>query len=123
MASEGTVNIHENPYMNKDMRHIVLKLLILKRIKDGMTYSYALLKEFSNDRMSHLLQKEQGSVKNDIYNTINALEKSGYIKAKAEAGKTRAKKYYTITKSGNVALLRTKKLFIGSMKNLMKILG
>jgi DNA-binding PadR family transcriptional regulator len=115
--------VHKNPYMNKDMRHIVLKLLLLKRIKGGRTYSYALIKEFSNDRISGLLQKEQGSVKNDIYNTINALEKSGYIKVVAEAGKIRPKKYYTITKSGNSALLQTKRLFMGSMKSLMKILG
>jgi len=109
--------------MNKDMRHMVLKLLILKRIKSGRTYSYALIKEFSNDHISGLLQKEQGSVKNDIYNTINALEKSGYIKVKVESGATRPKKYYTITKSGNSTLLQTKRLFIESMKSLMKILG
>jgi DNA-binding PadR family transcriptional regulator len=123
MVGTGLGGVHGNPYMNKDMRHMVLKLLILKRIKSGRTYSYALIKEFSNDGISGLLQKEHGNVKNDIYNTINALEKSGYIKVKAESGKIRPKKYYTITKSGNSALLQTKKLFMGSMKSLMKILG
>jgi DNA-binding PadR family transcriptional regulator len=123
MIEGGLNSVHENPYMNKDMRHMVLKLLILKRIKSGRTYSYALIKEFSNERISGLLQKDHTNVKNDIYNTINALEKSGYIKVKAETGKIRPKKYYTITKSGNAALLQTKRLFMGSMKNLMKILG
>lgn len=123
MVRGGLEPFPKDPYMNKDMRHIVLKLLLLKRIKGGRTYSYALVKEFSNDKISGLLQKKQDNVKNDIYNTINALEKSGYIKVKAETGKIRPKKYYTITKSGNSALLQTKKLFMSSMKGLMKILG
>ena len=113
----------QNHYMNKDMRHIVLKLLILKRIKSGRTYSYALLKEFSNDRISGLLQKEKGNVKNDIYNTINALEKSGYIKVKADVNNARLKKYCTLTRSGKATLAQTKRIFISSMKSLMEIMG
>ena len=113
---------NQDHYMNKDMRHIVLKLLILKRIKSGRTYSYALLKEFSNDRISGLLQKEKGNVKNDIYNTINALEKSGYIKVRAGAYKARSKKYYALTSSGKLALAQTKKIFISSMRSLIEIM-
>ena len=116
--------VDQNPsYMSKDMRHIVLKLLILKRIKSGRTYSYALLKEFSNDRISGLLQKEKGNVKNDIYNTINALEKSGYIKVKADVNNARLKKYCTLTRSGKATLAQTKRIFISSMKSLMEIMG
>lgn len=69
-----------------------------------------------------MLQKDLKNVKNDIYNTINALEKSGYIKAKAEMGEMHFKKYYTITESGSSALAQTKKLFMSSMKSLMQIL-
>jgi DNA-binding PadR family transcriptional regulator len=111
-----------NPCMDKDMRHIVLKLLILKRIKDGRTYSYALIKEFSNERISKLLKTEPSNVKNDIYNTINTLEKSGYILMKVKADNKRIKKYYTLTKSGSSALAQTKKLFANSMRSLMEIL-
>ena len=114
--------VDQNHYMNKDMRHIVLKLLILKSIKNGKTYSYALVKKFSNDRVSKLLQKKQDNVKNDIYNTINALEKSGYIKAKAGVHNERAKKYYTLTRSGKETLAQTKKIFVSSMKSLMEIM-
>ena len=116
--------VDQNPsYMSKDMRHIVLKLLILKSIKNGKTYSYALVKKFSNDRVSRLLQKDDGNVKNDIYNTINALEKAGYIKAKAGSNNARSKKYYTLTRSGKATLVQTKRIFISSMKSLMEIMG
>ena len=122
MINEGFGPARKNSYMNKDMRHIVLKLLILKRIKSGRTYSYALLKEFSNDRISGLLQKEKGNVKNDIYNTINALEKSEYIKVSAGADKARSKKYYVLTSSGKLALAQTKKIFISSIRSLIEIM-
>jgi DNA-binding PadR family transcriptional regulator len=112
----------QNRYMSKDMRHIVLKLLILKSIKNGKTYSYALVKKFSNDRISGMLQKKDGEVKNDIYNTINALEKSGYIKAKSGVNNERSKKYYTLTSSGKATLAQTKRIFLSSMKSLMEIM-
>lgn len=121
MVGKGLGGV-QNPYINKDMRHMMLKLLLLRRIKSGRTYSYALIKEFSNERIPKILQKKPGSVKNDIYNTINALEKSGYIRVKVETDRMRVKKYYTITKSGNYALAQTKRLFMNSMKSLMEIL-
>ena len=34
-----------NPYMTKDMAHIVLKLVLLRRIQKKDVYSYALIKE------------------------------------------------------------------------------
>ena len=120
MMGKGVSGLHH--YMNKDMRHMVLKLMLLRKIKGGKTYSYALIKEFGNAKISSLLQKDYGDVKNDIYNTIKVLEESGYIKAKAEMGGTRFKKYYTITRSGRAALAQTKRLFMDSMKGLMQIL-
>ncbi len=120
MATKKLVD--QNRYMSKDMRHIVLKLLILKSIKNGKTYSYALVKKFSNAHISGLLQKEDGNVKNDIYNTINALEKSGYIRVKAGSNNARSKKYYTLTGSGKATLEQTKKIFLSSMKSLMEIM-
>lgn len=112
-----------NPYLTKDMRKQILKLMILRRVKNGKAYSYAITKEFDNEQVSTFLKKSTGtSVKNDVYNTIAALEKSGYIKqtAKAEAG--RMKKYYGITPKGREALRVHKLIFMKAMKEFMRIL-
>jgi DNA-binding PadR family transcriptional regulator len=111
-----------NPYMTKDMARMILKLIILHRIREGEVYSYALIKEFDNPRISGLLKKRSG-VKNDIYNTIKVLDSSGYIRMKTRIEKGRLKKYYYITERGGNALKESKKLFLKSMQELMSILG
>ena len=112
-----------NPYMNKDMSRIVLKLIVLRRIQKSAVHSYALLKEIeSSPHMSKFIQKHGGIVKNDVYNTVNALEKSGYIVTKARIVAGRLKKDYTITNSGKKALHESKSLFMKSMRELMDII-
>ena len=110
-----------NPYMTKDLAHIILKLILLKRIEREGVYSYALIKEFDNPKISHFLKKSGSGVKNDIYNTVKALEKSGYITVKAKIETGRLKKYYYITAEGKKAIQESKILFLRSMKELMGI--
>ncbi|MDE1810788.1 MAG: hypothetical protein KGH66_01995 [Candidatus Micrarchaeota archaeon] len=112
-----------NPYMTKDMKRQVLKLMVLRRIRAGRAYSYAIIKELGNEHLSMFLKKDTGSVKNDVYNTINALERSGYIKFTPASKLAGGKKYCVITAQGRSVLLESKRLFIESMKELMKILG
>lgn len=114
-------HIHDNPYMTKDMARIILKLILLHKIQKAEAYSYALIKDFDNPRISRLLKKSCG-VKNDIYNTVKVLEKSGYIRSKAKKEDGRIKKYYYITKEGENAIEESKRLFLRSMRDLMKIL-
>ena len=109
-------------YMTKDMPHIILKLLVLKKMLSKNVYSYALIKEFSGTHISHFIEAHGGSVKNDIYNTVKALEKSGYISTKAIIDGGRLKKYYKITSSGKRALRESKQLFRKNMKELMEII-
>ena len=109
-----------NPYMTKDMMHIVLKLILLRKIQKREIYSYALIKEFDNPKILHFLKNHSG-VKNDIYNTVKALEKSGYIKMSARINSGRLKKYYRITDRGKKAIRESRALFLKSMKELMKI--
>lgn len=109
-----------NPYMTKDMAHMLLKLKLLGRIKHKEVYSYALVKEFDNPTIAGFLKK-RSSIKNDIYNTVKALEKSNYIKVKAKIENNRLKKYYYITNDGKRALRESRNLFLASMKELMKI--
>jgi len=112
-----------NPYMTKDFCRIILKLILLRRIQKGDAYSYALIKELDNKKISHLLKKPNSSVKNDIYNTVNSLEKSGLIKVSTKVEGGRLKKYYSITNAGKAALKESKALFVRSMKDLMKIVA
>jgi len=111
-----------NPYMTKDMKRQVLKLMVLRRIKAGRAYSYAIIKELGNEHLSMFLKKDTGSVKNDVYNTISVLERSGYIKLSRAAASDGGKKYYRITPKGSTVLTESKRLFLASMKELMKII-
>ena len=108
--------------MTKDMSHIVLKLIVLRRIQKSAVYTYALIKEFDRPAMAGLMKKHGMSVKNDLYNTVSALEKSGYIKVRAKTEDGRIKKYYHITGKGAAALSDTKAIFLRSMGELVKIL-
>jgi DNA-binding PadR family transcriptional regulator len=110
-----------NPYMTKDMARIILKLILLRRIQKKGVYSYALIKEFDNSKISGFLKKHGSTVKNDIYNTVKALERSDYIKVKAKIEEGRLKKYYYMTEVGEKALAESKKLFLKSMSELVNI--
>lgn len=110
-----------NPYMTKDLARIILKLVVLRRIAQKEVYSYALIKEFDQPKISHFLKKHGSGVKNDIYNTVKALEKSGYINVKAKIESGRLKKYYSITEQGKRALRESKVLFLNSVRELMDI--
>jgi DNA-binding PadR family transcriptional regulator len=113
---------YESTFLRKGVQSIALKLMLLKRIAQREVYSYALLKELgrSHGFLRHL--KHHGmDVKNDVYNTVKALEKSGYIKMDARVEGGRLKKYYSITKSGRDVLKQTKKVLTSSMRSLIEI--
>ncbi|MGI0100469.1 MAG: PadR family transcriptional regulator [Candidatus Micrarchaeaceae archaeon] len=114
---------YAHPFMTKDMSHIVMKLVLLDRIAKNEVYSYALVKELSTSKFSHFMRKYSIDTKNDIYNTVKALEKGGYVKVKARVDDGKLKKYYHITQRGRNALKESKKLFVNSMSELMKIVG
>ncbi len=116
------VKYYGNPYMTKDMKRMVLKLILLRRIRKGRAYSYEIVKEFDNPKISEFLMKGGTSVKNDIYNTVKALEKSGYIRMNAIIEDGRLKKYYRITAQGRSAVKESKALFLKSMKELTNII-
>lgn len=110
--------------MSKDTRRMMLKLMLLHKISKKPCYSYGLIEEFSSHpKAAHLLNKNGKELKNDIYNTIKALEKSGYIKPKAKIEGGKLKNYYYITKEGREVLKETKRLFIGAITELVKVIG
>ena len=108
-------------YLNKDMCRMILKIRLLYRISHKSTYSYALIEEFSHGPVSHLMGKSGKGLKNDVYNTLTSLEKSGFIvsKAKIEGGKL--KNYYHVTSVGKGAIKESKRLMADSFKEIAKI--
>ncbi len=106
-------------FMPMEAKRIILKLRILGRLRQGgKVYSYALIKEF--DRMG-FADFYGPTLKNDIYNTLRVLEKSGYIKMQAKTGKGKIKNYYSITKRGTTALKSVGRMMIGTMKEAGKL--
>ncbi len=115
------------PFIKRGFVGVILKLMVLKRIAIGEVYSYALLKEFKQ-RTRHF-NKGQGTpnmrgavTKNDVYNTVNALERSGYIRVRARIEGGRLKKYYSITGEGKLALKEARGVFSNGLRMLMQVM-
>lgn len=111
----------EKNFLTKDMKKIMIKVKILKLIGSKRTYSYAITKEIAQSKHMARFFSGKGAVKDEVYNTINALEKSGYIRLVKQPKSGRVTNYYAITKEGKSVLDDTKKVFASSMKEISKI--
>jgi DNA-binding PadR family transcriptional regulator len=110
-------------YLSKDIRHLKLKIILLRAIWKKPSYSYGLIDDFSRDEASTFVIGSTGKeLKNDVYNTLKALEKSKYIKAKAKIEHGKLKNYYHITPEGRRALKESKRLLMRFLKELSGIL-
>ncbi len=108
-------------YMSKDMRRMIFKLMLLSEIKEKKRYPYELI-ELMASQKAEFIGSKRSEIKNDIYNIIRSLEKSGYVKLVSSSGKNRDKKYYRITPQGRDALLKSKKLMLSYMKELLRLI-
>lgn len=108
-------------FLNKDMKKIMLKMRILRMIDKENIYSYAIVKKFAERPHSGRLFSSKRATKNEVYNTISALEKSGYIKQAGKSKSARAQNYYKTTSKGKSALASARKVFISSMKEVSHI--
>jgi DNA-binding PadR family transcriptional regulator len=98
-------------FINKDMKSTMLKLRILRRISNSKINSYTLLKELGANKQFTKYLGGAGELKNEVYNTINGLEKFGYIKSTQKVENSRLKNYYTMTNKGNKTLRSAKRIF------------
>jgi len=98
-------------FIDKDMRNSMLKMFILRSVGRESTNSYALLKEFSKRRRFFSRFGGVPDLKNEVYNTINSLEKSGYIKSSQKIENGRLKNYYFLTIKGRKVTNSAKVLF------------
>jgi DNA-binding PadR family transcriptional regulator len=105
--------------MDMEMKRIILKIRILGRIKKEKIYSYALIKEFEKMGFSKFIGS---TLKNDTYNSLKVMEKSGYIKMTAKLSGGKVKNYYSITTSGSAALKQLGKMMKSTLKEADNIL-
>lgn len=111
-------------YIGKDVRKTILKFRLLHEISTKPTYAYELFEGVcAGASKFKFFGRSKSEIKNDVYNTIKALEKSGYIKtvAKIEGGKL--KNYCYITPLGKKVLKRSTKFFVKSVKELSRMVG
>ncbi len=115
--------LNEDSFLSRDMKKTVLKIRILGRISAGKVNSYALLKEFSAKGDLARFFSKDGGIKNEIYNTINSLQRSGYIKLSEKLENGRMKHYYTVTRKGRGVLRSAKAVLRSHLEELEDILG
>ena len=100
-------------FMPMEAKRVIIKLRILGRLKSDKTYSYALIKEFQKSGFADFYGP---TLKNDTYNALNVLAKTGYIRMQPKMEGGKVKHYYTITRRGEEALKSVGRMMIGTMK-------
>ncbi|MCL5430010.1 MAG: PadR family transcriptional regulator [Candidatus Marsarchaeota archaeon] len=115
-------DLFEDNAIRRTIRRSVLKVVLLRWIDKKPSNPYEIIKYMRIGRLGHMAHLATSSLKNDIYNTLSALEKSGYIKAKAKTENGRVKKYYTITPTGKRALAESRKVLKRSIREISNLL-
>ncbi|MDE1851104.1 MAG: PadR family transcriptional regulator [Candidatus Micrarchaeota archaeon] len=106
-------------YMHKEMQRTILKMVILLKASRGKVYPYSLVKRLGKEKFFHYTETD---LKNDVYNSINALEHIGLIEVSGRSDGKRAKTYYTITKKGRKALKSALEMRLKTMTYMKKLL-
>ena len=109
--------------LGKDMKMIMLKFYILGKIsEDSKANPYALIKKIGSCKGSGRMFDGKTEVKDSVYNAVNCLEHSGYIKASQKIEDGRLKKYYTLTGAGKDALKTGRKMFSKSISEMVSVI-
>ncbi len=112
------------PHMlaGKNLRQFIIKMVLMAKIAHGRTYSYELVKELSHHAKLKRFVKDRKTMKNEVYNNIASLEKSGLIKTVSASVHGSARKYYVLTPKGRAAIRAAKAGMAETVKSLSKIL-
>jgi DNA-binding PadR family transcriptional regulator len=107
--------------VNNEIRRVMLRLIILRKISEKRTYSYEIVKQLS----AYPQRKAFGNrarFKNTVYNTIAGLHRDGYIAAQRSRSGKVAKVYFTLTPKGRKALSEARKAFGTAISSMRRIL-
>jgi DNA-binding PadR family transcriptional regulator len=121
-ALEAKEDNFKTKYMSKEMRRMIFKLMLLSEIKEKKRYPYELIELMADSKKAKFIGSKRSEIKNDIYNIIRGLEKSGYIKLVNSSKNAQDKKYYQITPQGRNALMKSKRLMLKYMRELVKLI-
>lgn len=110
-------------YISKDVGKMAIKLIIMIKIKKGITYPYAILKELEGSHIAEAHGLAIGDLKNDVYNTIKALQKEGYIEEVAGTGYSKTRKGYRLTRKGHSALREVKRAWKRAFNDIKQVIG
>ena len=112
----------EDACISKDMKHAILKIIILKIINRSGTHAYAILQKIKKIQLLKSLYSGE-SMKNDVYNTLKILEQHGYITPKAASSNGRMKKVYSLTAKGGKSLKKTRAIYLKALREVAKVMG
>lgn len=107
-----------NKYMSKGFKKDILKVMLLTHLSRGAGYPYALLKAVKNKKIWIM----EGMTKNDVYNTMNALEKQGFIKGKRMRQGAIMRKNYLLTQKGRRIARASKREMMRSFREVIKMM-
>jgi DNA-binding PadR family transcriptional regulator len=113
--------VFPNSYISKELKRIKLKLIIMKKIRANKTYSYAILKDIEKMPFMAMLS-DDGEIKNDVYNTIKALEHDGYIAPDPQTG-SGTRRGYKMTARGLKALTASGAVIKRALKDISQLMG
>lgn len=103
----------------KSLRSGVLKLVLLRSISKGNDYPYSVLKSLKCH--SHL---PFGTVsKNEVYNTLNALEKRGYVRSRTVLSGSKAQRHYRLTPQGRSVVRRSRRIMLQLIKDMKTLVS
>ncbi len=99
--------------LDDTMKRGMISAMVLVHLNKRSTYPYALMKNF---KASHhpMLSKVD---KSQVYNTLNALERDGFVKSRMTHVGAKQQKMYSITPKGKAVVLSFKRLFFGFVKD------
>ena len=94
----------------------MLRIVVLVHLKKRGMHPYAMLKHFEGTPLFSRIKKS------DVYNTINSLEKEGYVRYKAVKKGAQTQKRYELTAKGTNILMRSKKIKTRALNDLKTLI-
>ena len=108
-------------FMPMEAKRVILKIRMLGMIKhEGEIYSYALVKKFTDTGFAAFYGP---TLKNDVYNAMRVLEKTGYIRMHSKVEKGKVKNYYAVTARGDRIMKGVGKMMLATVKEANKLFG
>ena len=112
--------LFEEKLFDAAMTRSMLKIIILAHLRKGDMHPYALLKHFKASRSPAMLSRME---KSDVYNTINSLEKEGFISHRIKKKGAQNQKYYQLTPKGRKVVRGLKAIGTNALRDLKKLVN